>query len=45
MSFSQKARNVRIIPASQFGKKEEIIGLVEDIGREESGEERKPTLV
>eukprot|EP01127_Copromyxa_protea_P023001 TRINITY_DN849_c0_g1_i7.p1 TRINITY_DN849_c0_g1~~TRINITY_DN849_c0_g1_i7.p1 ORF type:complete len:1648 (-),score=362.75 TRINITY_DN849_c0_g1_i7:3456-8399(-) len=38
MSFSRKTRNVRIVPSSQFGKKEELIGLVEDIGREESEE-------
>jgi hypothetical protein len=38
MAFSQKAKIVRIVPGGQFGKKEEIFGLVEDIGREESGE-------
>lgn len=36
MSFNRRTRNVRLI-SSQFGKKEELFGLIEDITREESG--------
>lgn len=36
MSFNRKTRNVRIV-SSQFGKKEELLGVVEDLTKEETG--------